>query len=69
MRCGLDGPSVETLVCNGVMDKIEKVSLRHCVGVAIDVGCGLLYWSQRVSRVNSLRTDPLFVYQVPSKCQ
>lgn len=66
MRSSLDGTNVEILVQTGITDEDRKDESRHCVGVGIDLGRGLLYWTQKVSRMHvnlaftnqPLRTGP-----------
>ncbi|KAL8277050.1 hypothetical protein RQP46_010584 [Phenoliferia psychrophenolica] len=47
MRCNLDGTSVETLVQTGstAADRLDE--RLHCVGIALDIKRGLVYWTQK----------------------
>lgn len=47
MRANLDGSQVETLVITGTGDEDRKDAARWCVGIALDVTHGFLYWSQK----------------------
>lgn len=49
MRANLDGSSVETLVITGAGDADRKDASRWCVGIAVDIHGGKLYWSQKGS--------------------
>jgi hypothetical protein len=53
MRSSLDGSNIETLVRTGTTDEDMKDETRHCVGITIDLDRGLLYWTQKVSRMRS----------------
>jgi sugar lactone lactonase YvrE len=46
MRCNLDGTGIETLVQTGeASDRGDQA--RWCVGIAVDVAAGHLFWSQK----------------------
>ena len=47
MRANLDGLDVETLVLRGEEEEDRKDHRRHCVGIAVDEGRGLVYWTQK----------------------
>ena len=47
MRCDLDGSNVETLVQTGQGDDDRRDETRWCVGVAVDVVGGHVYWTQK----------------------
>jgi hypothetical protein len=47
MRSNLDGSSIETLVQTGQGEADRADVLRWCVGIAIDVEAGKLYWTQK----------------------
>jgi hypothetical protein len=47
MRSNLDGSGIETLVQTGQGDVDRADVLRWCVGIAIDVESGKLYWTQK----------------------
>ena len=47
MRANLDGSSIETLVQTGQGEADRADVLRWCVGIAIDVKAGKLYWTQK----------------------
>jgi hypothetical protein len=47
MRSNLDGSSIETLVQTGQGEADRADVLRWCVGIAIDVQGGKLYWTQK----------------------
>jgi len=48
MRCNLDGSSVETLVDTSHGDaRPGPDATKWCVGIALDVGAGKLYWTQK----------------------
>jgi hypothetical protein len=47
MRSNLDGSGIETLVQTGQGDADRADVLRWCVGIAIDVESGKLYWTQK----------------------
>jgi sugar lactone lactonase YvrE len=47
MRCNLDGSDVETLVQTGEGDEDRKDQTRHCVGIAVDLDRGYIYWTQK----------------------
>jgi hypothetical protein len=47
MRSNLDGSSIETLVQTGQGEADRADVLRWCVGIAIDVEAGRLYWTQK----------------------
>ncbi|MFJ9821721.1 3-hydroxyacyl-CoA dehydrogenase [Streptomyces sp. NPDC101151] len=47
MRCDLDGTNVETLVQTGEGDDDRRDETRWCVGVAVDLAGGHLYWTQK----------------------
>lgn len=47
MRANFDGSNIETLVITGTGDEDRKDASRWCVGIAIDVRGGKLYWTQK----------------------
>jgi hypothetical protein len=47
MRANLDGSDVEALVTTGQTDADRMDESRWCVGVALDLAGGYLYWSQK----------------------
>ncbi|MGW1727547.1 3-hydroxyacyl-CoA dehydrogenase [Streptomyces sp. NPDC002306] len=47
MRCDLDGTNVETLVRTGQGEQDRRDETTWCVGVAVDVAAGHLYWTQK----------------------
>jgi hypothetical protein len=47
MRSNLDGSSIETLIQTGHGEADRADVLRWCVGIAIDVEAGKLYWTQK----------------------
>ena len=47
MRAKLDGSDITTLIQTGEGDEDRKDETRHCVGVAIDIENGYLYWTQK----------------------
>ena len=47
MRANLDGSDVEALVTTGQTDTDRMDESRWCVGVALDLAGGYLYWSQK----------------------
>ena len=48
MRCNLDGSNVETLVDTSYGDaRPGPDATKWCVGIALDVGAGKLYWTQK----------------------
>ena len=47
MRANLDGSAIETLVETGRGDADRADAANWCVGVAVDPGCGELYWTQK----------------------
>jgi hypothetical protein len=47
MRSNLDGSGVETLIQTGQGEKERADLTRWCVGIAIDVEAGKLYWTQK----------------------
>src|SRR5262245_37512677 len=48
MRCNLDGSHIETLVDSSQGDaRPGSDATKHCVGIAIDVEGGKLYWTQK----------------------
>jgi DNA-binding beta-propeller fold protein YncE len=47
MRANLDGTSVEALVTTGQTDTDRMDESRWCVGVALDLAGGFIYWSQK----------------------
>ena len=47
MRCGIDGSEVETLLQTGSGDTDRQDTALWCVGVALDVPAGKLYWTQK----------------------
>ncbi|HSY41501.1 MAG TPA: 3-hydroxyacyl-CoA dehydrogenase [Polyangia bacterium] len=47
MRANLDGSSVEALVTTGQTDTDRMDNSRWCVGIALDLARGYIYWSQK----------------------
>jgi DNA-binding beta-propeller fold protein YncE len=47
MRANLDGSSVEALVTTGTTDADRMDASRWCVGLALDLAGGYIYWSQK----------------------
>lgn len=47
MRSNLDGSKLETLIVTGQGDADRKQPRNWCVGIALDVAGGKLYWSQK----------------------
>ncbi|HTE40241.1 MAG TPA: hypothetical protein VK629_05405, partial [Steroidobacteraceae bacterium] len=47
MRSNFDGSKIETLVVTGEGDVERKDQSRWCVGIAIDVAGGKVYWTQK----------------------
>ena len=48
MRCNLDGSSLETLVDTSQGDsRPGKDAMKWCVGIALDVEAGKVYWTQK----------------------
>ena len=47
MRANLDGSSIETLVESGHGDSDRLDARNWCVGIAVDVNGGKLYWTQK----------------------
>jgi len=52
MRANLDGSGVETLVETGRGDEARKDARNWCVGIALDVARGKIYWTQKGSGGN-----------------
>ena len=47
MRCNLDGSGVETLVHSGSSDADRGDQTKWCVGIAVDLERGQIYWTQK----------------------
>jgi len=47
MRANLDGSQIETLIVTGTSDTERKDQSRWCVGIALDIEKGKVYWSQK----------------------
>ena len=47
MRANVDGSDVETLVETGHGDEMRKDARNWCVGIAVDVAKGKIYWTQK----------------------
>jgi hypothetical protein len=47
MRVNLDGSNLETLIESGHGDKDRRDARNWCVGIALDVDRGHLYWTQK----------------------
>ena len=47
MRSNLDGSNIETLVQTGYGEADRRDTRRWCVGIALDVEGGRLYWTQK----------------------
>jgi hypothetical protein len=52
MRADLDGSRVETLVETGSGDQARRDARNWCVGIALDVARGKVYWTQKGSGGN-----------------
>jgi DNA-binding beta-propeller fold protein YncE len=66
MRSNMDGTMIETLVTTGSSAADRMDNSRWCVGIAIDVEGGFVYWSQKGSdngMVGSLRRTHLVMPQ------
>jgi hypothetical protein len=47
MRANLDGTGIETLIETGHGDEDRRDARNWCVGIALDVGRGHVYWTQK----------------------
>jgi len=47
MRANLDGSNIETLIETGHGDEDRRDTRKHCVGIALDVDRGHVYWTQK----------------------
>jgi hypothetical protein len=47
MRANLDGSSIETLVITGSGEADRKDAAHWCVGIALDIARGKVYWTQK----------------------
>jgi len=47
MRCNLDGSNIETLIVSGQGDSDRIDARKWCVGIALDIAGGKLYWTQK----------------------
>jgi sugar lactone lactonase YvrE len=47
MRANLDGSNIEVLVQTGSTDQQRKEQARWCVGIALDLARGEVYWTQK----------------------
>src|SRR5215470_1764473 len=47
MRSKLDGSNITILIKTGEGEEDRKDAKRHCVGIAIDIENGFLYWTQK----------------------
>src|SRR3954467_15232358 len=47
MRCNLDGSNIETLIVSGHGDSDRIDARKWCVGIALDITGGKLYWTQK----------------------
>ncbi|MBC7984832.1 MAG: 3-hydroxyacyl-CoA dehydrogenase [Candidatus Obscuribacterales bacterium] len=47
LRSNLDGSKIETLVITGAGDEDRKDQSKWCVGIALDIERGKLYWTQK----------------------
>jgi hypothetical protein len=47
MRANLDGSGIETLIETGHGDEDRRDARKQCVGIALDVDRGQLYWTQK----------------------
>jgi hypothetical protein len=47
MRVNLDGSQLETLIVTGSGEEHRKDAARWCVGIALDIDGGKLYWTQK----------------------
>lgn len=66
MRANLDGSEVETLVTTGMGPSDREDTSRWCVGIALDLAEGYVYWSQKGSDnagIGSLRRAPIELSQ------
>jgi hypothetical protein len=62
MRANIDGSEIETLVTTGMGAEDRQDNSRWCVGIALDLAGGFVYWSQKGSDnagVGSLRRAPI----------
>ncbi|WP_082745168.1 hypothetical protein [Burkholderia savannae] len=46
-RSRVDGTELTMLLSAGVWPNATQDVLRHCVGVALDIDCGQIYWTQK----------------------
>ena len=51
MRANLDGSNIETLVETAQGDAARKDATNWCVGIALDVAGGKVYWTQKAAAV------------------
>lgn len=47
MRANVDGSGLETLIVTGQGDEARKDARNWCVGIALDVARGKIYWTQK----------------------
>ncbi len=47
MRANLDGSGIETLIETGHGDEDRRDARKQCVGIALDIDRGQLYWTQK----------------------
>src|SRR4051812_2714220 len=47
LRCDLDGSNLETLIVAATGDAAARDARNHPVGVAVDAGRRMLYWTQK----------------------
>jgi Low-density lipoprotein receptor repeat class B len=47
MRCNLEGSKIETLVESGHGDTDRRDATKWCVGIAVDIERGQIYWTQK----------------------
>ncbi|KAL8277010.1 hypothetical protein RQP46_010544 [Phenoliferia psychrophenolica] len=61
MRCNLDGSSIETLVQTGSSAADRLDPRLHCVGIALDLPRGFIYWTQKGTEPdgNSFNSAPV----------
>ena len=47
MRCNLEGSKIETLVESGHGDTDRRDATKWCIGIAVDIERGQIYWTQK----------------------
>ncbi len=66
MRANLDGSDVEALVTTGQTDADRMDESRWCVGVALDLDGGTIYWSQKGPTDGGVGTLRRAAIEIPS---